>query len=240
MTSNLRYCFVFARGGSKGLRGKNLLTISGIPLVAHSIIMAKKIERISKVFVSTDSEKISVVGKAFGAEVIERPTELASDTASEWDAWRHAISHVEAKYGSFNQFISLPATAPCRRQIDVERCMDSLNENADIVITTTKSQRSPWFNMVIINDDGFARLVNDDQNLIRRQDCPKCQDITTIAYVTRPSYIKNSNGIWDGKVRTVEVPQHTAIDIDTFYDYSIAKFTMEDPGLLPKLNRVSK
>ena len=69
----LSYCFVFARGGSKGLPGKNLLPINGVPLIGHSIEMAKKINQIKRIFVSTDSEEIAEVGKLLGAEVIERP-----------------------------------------------------------------------------------------------------------------------------------------------------------------------
>ena len=240
MENTLTYCFVFARGGSKGLPGKNLLPINGVPLVGHSIEMAKKINQINKVFVSTDSKEIAEVGKLFGAEVIERPGDLASDTASEWKAWKHAIKHVEEKYGSFDQFISLPATAPCRRCIDVRRCMQALVNDVDMVITTTDSHRNPWFNMVTKNSEGYAELVNTSQGFNRRQDCPNCEDMATVAYSTRPSFINNSKSIWDGNVKAIKVPMHTAVDIDTFYDYSVAKMLMESPGLMEKLDGLAQ
>ena len=232
----LSYCFVFARGGSKGLPGKNLLQINGVPLVAHSIETAKKISQINRVFLSTDSPEIAEVGKLFGAEIIRRPDDLASDTASEWKAWEHGIEYVEEKYGSFDQFISLPATAPCRRCVDVQRCMQALVNDIDMVITTTDAHRNPWFNMVTNNSEGCARLVNTGPGFARRQDTPECQDVATVAYVSRPSFIKNSGSIWDGKVRAVKVRQHTAIDIDTFFDYSVAKMLMESPGLMETLD----
>ena len=233
-------CFVFARGGSKGLPGKNLLPINGVPLIGHSIEIAKKINQINKIFVSTDSEEIAEVGKLFGAEVIERPEDLASDTASEWEAWKHAIEHVGKKYGDFDQFISLPATAPCRRYIDVHRCMQALVDDVDMVITTTESHRNPWFNMVTNNSEGYARLVNTSQGFKRRQDSPKCQDMATVAYIARPSFINNNESIWDGNVKAIKVPQHTAVDIDTFYDYSVAKMLMESPGLMERLNGLAQ
>jgi CMP-N-acetylneuraminic acid synthetase len=233
-------CFVFARGGSKGLPGKNLLPINGVPLIGHSIETAKKINQINRIFVSTDSEEIAEVGKLFGAEVIERPKDLASDTASEWEAWKHAIEHVGKKYGDFDQFISLPATAPCRRYIDVRRCMQALVDDVDMVITTTDSHRNPWFNMVTNNSEGYAQLVNTSQGFKRRQDSPKCQDMATVAYIARPSFINNNESIWDGNVKAIKVPQHTAVDIDTFYDYSVAKMLMENPGIMEKLNGLAQ
>jgi len=236
----LSYCFVFARGGSKGLPGKNLLPINGIPLVGHSIEIAKKMNEITRVFVSTDSEEIAEVGGLLGAEVIERPEDLASDTASEWEAWKHAIEHVGKKYGDFDQFISLPATAPCRRSNDVRRCMQALVDDVDVVITTTNSHRNPWFNMVSNDSAGHAKLVNTSQGYSRRQDSPECQDMATVAYIARPSFIGNNNSIWDGNVKAIKVPQHTAIDIDTFYDYSVAKMLMESPGLMERLNELAQ
>ena len=236
LETNVSNCFVFARGGSKGLPGKNLLPINGVPLIGHSIEMAKKINQIKRIFVSTDSEEIAEVGKLLGAEVIERPEDLASDTASEWEAWKHAIEQVGKKYGDFDQFISLPATAPCRRYIDVRRCMQALVDDVDMVITTTDAHRNPWFNMVTNNSEGYAQLVNTSQGFNRRQDSPECQDMATVAYIARPSFIKNNESIWDGNVKAIKVPQHTAVDIDTFYDYSIAKMLMESPRLMERLN----
>ena len=236
----LRYCFIFARGGSKGLPGKNLLPINDVPLIGHSIEVARKISQISKIFVSTDSAEIAEVGRLFGAEVLMRPPELASDTASEWDAWKHAIINVEEKYGGFDQFISLPATAPCRRVNDVERCIQALVDDVDIVITTTESHSNPWFNMVSEDSDGYAKLVNTSREFFRRQDCPACQDMATVAYVTRPSFIKNKNAVWDGIVKGVRVPKHRAIDIDTFYDYAVARMLMENPSLMVQLDNSSQ
>ena len=94
------FAFIFARGGSKGLPGKNLLNLDGKPLLAHSIMTAKNIDEISRIFVSTDSSEIAEVAIKYGAEVINRPSDLAQDNSPEWMAWAHSVSWLE-KRGEF-------------------------------------------------------------------------------------------------------------------------------------------
>ena len=221
------FAFVFARGGSKGLPGKNLLPIAGHPMLAHSIRIAQQITEVNSVFLSTDCSKIAETGAAYGAEIILRPEHLASDTAPEWLAWQHAIYYVIDRYGSFDCFLSLPPTAPCRSVADVRRCMDALTFDTDLVLTTTPSHRSPWFNMVLKRCDGFLELVKTGNEVNRRQDVPACFDIATVAYAARPEFILRASSIWDGKIRGVEIPPERAVDIDTPVDYAIARFLKE-------------
>jgi len=221
------HAFIFARGGSKGLPRKNLRLISGVPLIGHSILCAQKIGSISKIFLSTDCKEIAEVGQTFNAEIINRPVELASDTSPEWLSWQHAVSYVEEKYGEFDKFLSLPPTAPCRRSEDVLACIEALDDCVDIVVTATQSARNPWFNMIQELPSGHVRRVNIDSNFNRRQDCPQCLDLATVAYATRASFIRDSSSIWDGKMKAVEVPTESAIDIDSYFDYSVAKFVLE-------------
>ena len=82
--------FVFARGGSKGLPNKNILKLGEKPLIAHSIELAKNINEIENIFLSTDSDHIANIGKDYGAKIIKRPSNLASDKSPEWLSWIHA------------------------------------------------------------------------------------------------------------------------------------------------------
>ena len=91
------FAFIFARGGSKGVLGKNIRNLGGKPLLAHSIITAQNIDEISRIFVSTDSQDIAEVGIKYGAEIINRPVELAQDDSPEWLSWWHAIKWLEAR-----------------------------------------------------------------------------------------------------------------------------------------------
>lgn len=219
--------FIFARGGSKGLPRKNLLPICGFPLVVHSIHTAQSLGDIERVFVSTDCQEISSIAAAAGAEIINRPYELACDTASEWLAWQHAIRWVQAKYGDFDCFLTLPPTAPCRRVSDVKRCLEALNPNIDLVLTMSPSHRNPWFNMVTEDAEGCLKLVKTEAAIQRRQDAPLCFDIATVAYAAYPAYILKATSLWEGKVCGVKIRSEYAIDIDTHIDYVIARFLKE-------------
>ena len=232
MNSHLKTCaFIFARGGSKGLPGKNILPLAGTPLVGHAVNIAKSMSNIDLVFVSTDSEEIAKVATDYSALVIERPARLASDTAPEWLAWQHAIDYVVSQYSEFDCFLSLPATAPLRQQQDVQKCLQRFSVgDVDAVLTVTEASRSPWFNMVKRNPDGTINLVitDDKHKPIRRQDMPICYDLTTVAYACRPKFILEASSLWDGIVTSIEVPIERAIDIDTSFDFAIARYLMEE------------
>ena len=219
--------FIFARGGSKGIPRKNLLKINGHSLVGHSIRIAKQIKEIEKVYVSTDDSDIAEIANFYGADLINRPIELATDNSTEWLSWQHGITESFNRDGAFDYFLSLPPTAPMRNVEDILNCIQAINDQVDIVITTTPSQRSPWFNMVSIDPSGEAKLINSNLSIKRRQDSPICFAITTVAYFTRPNFILNHSNLWDGKVKTVVIPPDRAIDIDTHFDFKIAKLLME-------------
>ena len=132
------FSFIFARGGSKGIKNKNIKSFCGKPLIEYSIKVAKEIDRIDECFVSTDSLKIAKISKELGAQVILRPSQLAEDNSSEWLAWQHAIRAVNKSFCEFDVFVSLPATSPLRTKINVEQALDNLNSKVDIVMTVIK------------------------------------------------------------------------------------------------------
>lgn len=219
--------FIFARGGSKGLPGKNICPLGGKPLIAWSIKHALSVKRIDQVIVSTDSEEIAAVARVYGAEVpFMRPAELAHDDSPEWLAWRHALNYLLETDGELPEaMVSLPTTAPLRLPLDIENCLDEYEKGgADMVITVTDAHRSPYFNMVKVNADGTVGLVIPPQSAIaRRQDAPLVFDMATVAYVARPDFVITHNATFEGRVRAVQVPPERAIDIDTLLDFQIAE-----------------
>lgn len=224
--------FIFARGGSKGVPGKNIRRLAGKPLIAWSIEQALAVKRVERVLVSTDSEEIAAVAREYGAEVpFIRPAELARDDSPEWLAWRHGLNFLKESGGSYpDALIVVPATAPLREVGDLERCLDEYEKGeVDIVITVTDAHRSPYFNMVRVNDDGTVCLVIPPGGaVVRRQDGPIVYDMTTVAYVAKPEFVMTRNGIFEGKVRSVHVPVERALDIDTPLDFSIAKYLIQN------------
>ena len=221
----ISYAFIFARGGSKGLPGKNIKPLLGKPLIQYSVEVALQTSGIDKVFVSTDDDDIAKVSRSIGAIVIDRPVELAQDDSPEWEAWQHAISWVKKRYGDFEEFISLPATSPLRSVKDVESAIYKRSDiGADICIAITPAGRSPYFNMVKKSSNNLIELVSKPANSIsRRQDAPEVFDITTVVYVANVEFIMKNNNLFDGVVTSIEVPKHRAVDIDDMYDFNFAE-----------------
>jgi N-acylneuraminate cytidylyltransferase len=219
--------FIFARGGSKGLPGKNIRPLAGKPLIAWSIEQARSVSRIDRVIVSTDSDEIAAVALQYGAEVpFIRPKELAQDNSPEWLAWRHALTYLSETMGNMpNIMVSVPPTAPLRLSVDIENCLDAFEKGGiDIVISVTDAHRSPYFNMVKTKKDGTVELVNPPRSVVaRRQDVPLVYDITTVCYVAKPTFVMTHNTIFEGQVKAVHVPIERAIDIDTLLDFHIAE-----------------
>ena len=220
--------FIFARGGSKGLPGKNIAPLGGKPLIAHAIEAARKSRTVERVVVSTDDAEIARVAAEWGADVpFMRPAELARDDTPEWLAWRHALSQVEP----LDVFVCIPATSPLRAAADIDACVDKYLEGGfDVVLTVTEAVRNPYFNMVTLDDGGAARLVIPPKGpVVRRQDAPRVFDVTTVCYAARPEFIRTADGIFEGRVGAVEIPRERAADIDTPLDLEIARVMMEAP-----------
>ncbi len=206
---NTQVCaFIFARGGSKGVPGKNIRLLGGKPLIAHAIELGKKCRSVDRVIVSTDSEDIARVARDHGAEVpFLRPAELAGDKAPEWLAWQHAIRKVRETGIRCDTFLSLPATSPLRAMEDVANCLTELERGGhDIVMTVKEASRNPYFNMVTMDASRRARLVCGDGRIQNRQEAPAVYDVTTVAYAARADFILNSKGMFDGRAGAVVVP----------------------------------
>lgn len=225
---------ICARGGSKGVPGKNIRPLAGRPLIAWAIGQARAVKRIDRIIVSTDSEAIAAAARAAGAEVpFMRPAELAQDSSPEWLVWRHALTYLKETDGAYpDKLIAVPATAPLRAVSDLDRCLDEFDKGcADIIITVTDAHRNPYFNMIEVLPDGTAAIVMPlDKSVIRRQDAPTVYDVTTVAYVVRPDFVMKHNGPFDGRVGYVHVPVERALDIDTPFDFKIAEFLIQSPG----------
>ena len=219
---------IFARGGSKGLPGKNIRLFHGKPLLAWSIECAKQIPSIDRILISTDSSEIAEVASQYGAEVpFLRPSELAKDDSPELLSWQHMLNYLDSseQYRP-STLISLPATSPLRLVSDVKRCLILFqSSDFDGVISVTPSSRNPYFNMVQQSSDNQVRLVSDSPNFIhRRQDAPPIFDVLTLAYVFNTNFVLNTTSLFEGSLGAVQFPPERSIDIDTLLDFEIAEF----------------
>lgn len=223
---------ICARGGSKGLPGKNIKLLQGIPLIGWSIKTALKIDRISRVIVSTDSEEIAKIALKFGAEIpFMRPKSLSLDDSPEWLVWKHAVNYLENNSNDKTNLVVLPSTSPLRSIEDINKCINEFEKNnqVDAVISVSEASRSPYFNMIKNDDKGFSSLVIEPiKEVTRRQDSPKVYDMTTVAYVVKSEFVRECNGIFEGKVKSVIIPPERAIDIDNILDFKFAEYLLLD------------
>jgi N,N'-diacetyl-8-epilegionaminate cytidylyltransferase len=220
----------FARGGSKGIPGKNIRALCGKPLIAYAATIAKELKGIDRYVVSTDDPAIAATAREYGAEIpFLRPAVLATDQAPEWLAWRHLIETLEERDGQLiDILISIPTTSPLRNLADVQSCLDALVANHDTgaVITVTPARRHPSFNMVSIRG-GIAHVHTPSTTIHRRQDADPVFDMTTVAYAVRRDVVVNCESLFATTVRAVIVPEERALDIDTELDWIIAEALME-------------
>ncbi|UCC53538.1 MAG: acylneuraminate cytidylyltransferase family protein [Anaerolineaceae bacterium] len=229
--SNYVVGVIFARGGSKGIPRKNLRLLAGKPLIAYAINTALASNLINRVVVSTDDREIAAVAQEYGAEIpFMRPEELAQDDSPEWLAWQHAIRELKLVGSSpkRNIFVCIPPTSPLRAVENVDACIQELLEtDADLVITVKPADRNPYFNMVMLDAEGWAHLVIPmNKEFHHRQTAPQVYDMTTVAYAARPEFVLQTKSMFEGKVRTVVVPLEQAVDIDSELDLKFAEFLL--------------
>ena len=221
--------FTFARAGSKGVPNKNIKLLHGKPLLQYAVESAFGCQLIDKHYVSSDGADIKNVAENLGCEIIHRPGELASDFASEWLAWRHAVQYLVAR-GEMSQsdiFVSVPCTSPLRTSADISSAIEAFIANdCDLALGVTEADHSPYFNMVKIDEEGLVKTICDGETFIRRQETPLSWNVTTMVYVTTAEYILHGSGVMDGRVLGVKMPKSRAVDIDTELDFEYAEFLL--------------
>lgn len=216
---------ICARGNSLGLKNKNLLKFKKTTLLGNSIRQAFRSKYIQRVVVSTNNEKIMKEAKKNNAEVpFIRPKKLSEKNSPEIDVWRHAIKFLNNKK-DIDFIVSVPTTAPLRKVADIDKCITkAIRNKLDIVFTGTTSSKNPFFNIVKFKNKKLYLASKSNKKIFRRQDAPKCFDLTTACYVFKPEYIMRVKNLFSGKTGIVIIPKERATDIDDIIDYKIARF----------------
>jgi len=224
-----RLAVICARGGSKGIKNKNLRSLADKPLLAHTIEQARQSEMFDWIAISSDSADIRQAGKAAGADyMIERPADLASDVAPKIPAIRHCAASVEEATGiTLNPIDDLDATAPLRSIADIKGAIEMLeNSDADNLVSGMTARRSPYFNLVEEQSDGRVQLAKIPETPIaRRQDAPRCFDLNASIFVWKRSTLFSQNDYALGTNTILfEMPEERSIDIDTELDFVFVEF----------------
>jgi CMP-N,N'-diacetyllegionaminic acid synthase len=212
-----------ARGGSKGLPRKNVLTLGGLPLVAHALALARLCPQIDRTVVSTEDDEIADVARAYGGEVVDRPAELAGDEVAMLPVLRHAL---DAVGGDVETLVLLDPTSPLRLPEDVAAVVDVLRARPGLDGVVTASE--PHFNVVwqsVVEEDGLMRhLVAEGSAFVRRQDAPRVLYVNGGVYAWRVAFLRREHGHWfHGRTALHETPQVRGLSIDTAEDLAVAE-----------------
>lgn len=226
-----RVCTICARGGSKGVPGKNIRPLGGKPLIAHSVEQALASGLFEIVAVSSDDDAILAAGKDAGAGLlIKRPDELATDESGKVPAIVHALLAVEAHLGKQVEIlVDLSTTAPLRSVADIADAVALLETSgATSVITGFAAHASPYFSMVERAADGTVHVSKKaDPPYLRRQDSPAVFEMNGSIYVWRRDPFVAAPNVFYPDTRLLEMPAERSVDIDTEFDFRVAEFVHE-------------
>jgi CMP-N,N'-diacetyllegionaminic acid synthase len=226
----IRLCTVCARGGSKGVKGKNVRMLHGKPLIAYSIEQARDSNLFRAIAVSSDSDHILEIAKAYGADhLVKRPDELATDASPKLPAIRHCVVEVERIRGEVCEtIVDLDATSPLRRVRDIVEAVAVLEASAaGNLITAMPARRSPYFNLIELDGQGAPRLSKPvATSFVRRQDVPQCFDMNASIYVWRRQVLFDSLSIFNPDTHLYIMPEEHSIDIDSELDFKFVEFVM--------------
>lgn len=223
-------CTILARGGSKGVKNKNIKLLLDKPLIHYSIEQAAASGLFTHITVNSDSDEIlSVASQNSSVEACRRPPELAFDTSAKLPAIMYAVSEMEKRHSIvYDAIVDLDCTSPLRDVEDIRNAFEQFIRNGnDNLITAMHSRRSPYFNMVKLNENGSAELVIKPQEaVVRRQDAPQCYDMNASIYIWKRSALFGSSSVFLGNTGLYIMPEERSIDIDAQIDFDFVEFMM--------------
>ena len=213
------------------MKNKNLRELCGKPLITHSLEQARASGLFDAVAVSSDAAQILEIARQWGADyLVERPSELATDTAPKVPAIRHCVAEAERASGAaYDTLVDLDATSPLRIAEDIAGAVALLEREAcGNVITGAPARRSPYFNLVEVGEDGVARLSKRlTVAVVRRQDSPRCYDMNASIYVWAREALFEFDGVFGPRTRLFEMPAARSLDIDSELDFEIVEYLMK-------------
>lgn len=228
-------CVIGARGGSKGLPGKNIRSLMGKPLIVWSIEQALSTPEIDRVVVSTDSPEIADVARDAGADVpFIRPENLSGSDVGKFQVWQHALVECEEKYNeNYEMMVDLDCTSPLRDTSDISNAINqfrvSRSRDVDAVFSVAPARKNPYFNLVEADESGALKMSKSmglDAVLCRQKAPPVYEHVASI-YVLSADYVKSANHLLDGHAEGYNIGEHKSLDVDSEFDFQLVEFLMK-------------
>jgi len=190
---------ILARGGSKGIPGKNIINFCGKPLIVWTIEQLQQASGVDPIWVSSDSEEILSISQTCGAEIIHRPSEISGDSATSESGWLHALEYIENKVGCVDFVIAPQVTSPLREPLDIERGLcDFQEQKCDSMFSCSLAEDLYFWEKM---SDGTLRSINYDYRIRkRRQDIAKQHIENGSFYIFKPDVLRQHNNRFGGKI----------------------------------------
>jgi CMP-N,N'-diacetyllegionaminic acid synthase len=223
-------CFISARGGSTGIKNKNIMSFCGKPLISWTILQAKKSKILEDIHISTDSIKIAKIAEKYGGKIpFIRKKNLANKNTSKFLVWKNALLDIEKKKKiKYDYFFDLDCTNPLRSPNDIDKMINHFlknSKNIDALITVSNSRKNPYFNMLEKNNSNFLKL---SKKLIRwptsRQTSPDVYDQVASMYLLKTDFLRKKTKLYDGNLKGYLLKDYQNFDIDSQLDYKIVSF----------------
>ena len=213
-----------ARGGSKGIPGKNIKPLAGKPLIEYTIDVARALADDEDICVTTDDKAIIETVERTGLKVpFVRPAELSTDKSGTYEVLLHAFDFYESKGIHYDTMVLLQPTSPFRTVEDVKACLELYSDDIDMVVSVKQAATNPYYNAFELDSESFLHISKGDGNYTRRQDAPKVWEYNGAVYVIN---IKSLREMPLGKFtrrRMYEMSAERSIDLDTPTDWLIAE-----------------
>ena len=220
-------CTICARGGSKGVKNKNLIPVNKKPLIYHTINVAKEIKNFDEIIISSDSKKIIEIGKYYKIQnTILRPKKFSRDNSAKIPAIRHALLKIEKiKKKKFDIIVDLDVTAPLKTKKDIiEALKKFINGNYSTLFSVTDCRKNPYYNCIEIKNNKITPIKKKSAFFTSRQETPRVYDMNAAISIWKRNVLLKNNSLFTKKTGIYLMPQYKSFDIDTKLDLEIVKF----------------
>lgn len=222
-------CTICCRGGSKGLKNKNIKLLHGLPLITRTIKQAQKTNIFNKICISSDSNKILNIASSHNVDfIIKRNKNLSSDSAAKIPVIKDLLEKSEKNFkDKFDYVVDLDVTSPLRRIQDIKKSIKKIIfEDSNVLFSVTRARKNPYFNMIEFRNNQFNLVKKLKKITVCRQQAPVVYEMNASIYIWKRDFLmsKRKNYLFTKKNSIYEMPFGRSIDIDNIDDFKIVKF----------------
>lgn len=219
-----------ARGGSKGIPGKNIKKLGGKPLICHAIDQARALTDQENICLSTDSPEIREVAENYGLPVpFLRPAVLATDKAGSYETMIHALDYYKSQGKIYDTLVLLQPTSPFRQAHHIQEAITLFEQHpeCEMVVSVKEAECNPYYAAFIENAEGYLSPIFKEKQFTRRQDCPKVYQYNGAIYVISVQSIYKNPLSQLNPILKYPMGEYNSLDLDTQIDWDFAEFLME-------------